>query len=73
MPPTYHKGGTKNVYVEYYIHGHNCNINHEFSTMAFRPPTCQTIPPPMYNYYCAVLMIISFEVYEHRQINEFGG
>ena len=46
-PPTHHKGGAKNVYVEYYMHGRNCNINHEFSTMAFRPPTCRTIPPPM--------------------------
>ena len=36
--PTHHKGGTKNVYVEYCMHGHNFNINHEFSTMAFRPP-----------------------------------
>ena len=29
------------------MHGHNCNIDYEFNTMAFRPPTCQTIPPPM--------------------------
>ena len=48
-PPTHHKGGDKNVYVEYCMHGCNGNINHEFSTMAFSPPppTCQTIPPPM--------------------------
>ena len=39
-PPTHHKGGAKNVYVEYCIHGHKCNINHEFSTKA--PPLAKT-------------------------------
>ena len=37
-PPTHHKGGDKNVYVEYCMHGCNGNIDHEFSTMAFSPP-----------------------------------
>ena len=45
-PPTHHKDGAKNVHVEYYMHGRNSNINHEFSTRAFCP-ICQTFPPPM--------------------------
>ena len=31
-------GPRMSTYVEYCMHGHNCNINHEFSTMAFNPP-----------------------------------